>query len=295
MQRLFFMVLLSLALASTALGQKPTAPFGANDRQAQEEQAEYRVRAAITELQEAARAYRAGDFAGAQRHSERALEINPEERNAPAFIARSIHAQFRHGSNTPENTAKAHEAIAAYQRMLDRWPDNEEAYNAIGFLYGAIHEDEKQLDWIRRRALDSSAAPEKRAEAYVFLASKSWHCSFRVTEDKANKYTLVGAKGKKTPRFKMPDNPDDFQRASLCTNKGLEEVKMAIALSPDNEKAWGYQGALLYEAQKLAEMEGDIKKARKFWREGEKVRKRAHELTTKKRADEASDNSATAP
>ncbi len=289
------MVLLSLAVASFAVGQKPAAPFGSNDKQAQEEQAEYRERASITALQDAARAYKAGDFAGAQRHSERALELDPSQRNAPAFIARSIHAQFRHGINTPENTAKAREAIAAYQRMLDRWPDNEEAYNAIGYLYGAIHEDEKQLDWIRRRALDSSVALDKRAEAYVFLASKSWDCSFRITEDKANKYTLVGAKGKKIPRFKMPDNPEDFETALLCTNKGLEEVEMAITLSPDNEKALGYKGALLYEAQKLAEMEGDIKKARKFWREGEKVRKRASELTIKKRADESSENSVTAP
>lgn len=285
------MVLLLLALTTLASGQKPTASFGGDERAAQ--QSVDPVRAAIEELQEAALAYKAGDFAGAQRHSERALQLDPLQPNAPFFIARSIHAQYQTGIETPENIGKAREAISAYQRILNRWPDNEEAFNAIGFLYGALKEDDQQLEWIRRRALDSTVSHEKRADAYVFLASKSWDCSFRITEDKENQYTLVGAKGKKTTRFKMPGNPEDFNRASLCTNKGMEEVDMALALSPDNEKAWGYKAALLYEARKLAEMEGNIKRARKFWREGEKARQRVSELTTKKHADEPSENSVT--
>ncbi|HEX7997396.1 MAG TPA: hypothetical protein VF528_03180 [Pyrinomonadaceae bacterium] len=293
MKRLFVNALLLLCLTSLAAGQKTTAPFSGDNREAQ--QFEDPVRAAVVELQEAARAYRAGDFAGAQKHSERALELDPSQTNAPAFIARSIHAQYRQGISTPENLARAREAITAYQRMLDRWPDNDEAFNAIGFLYGALNEPDKQLDWIRRRALDSTVSTEKRADAYVFLASKNWDCSFRVTEDKANQYTLTGAKGKKTTRFKMPDNTDDFNRASLCVSKGMEEVETAIALNPDNEKAWSYKAALLYEARKLAEMEGDLKRARKFWREGEKARRHVSELTIKKRADEPSENSVVRP
>lgn len=282
--KLFFNVLLLMALVSVALGQTTNAQPGSNNQPAQE--AGDRARRALEELQEAARLYRGGDFAGAQRHSARALELDPAQPNAPFFIARSIHAQYRAGISTPENISKAHEAIAAYRRVFDRWPNNDEAFNAIGFLYGAINENERQIEWIKRRALDSSVSSEKRAEAYVFLAYKDWDCSFRVTEDKENQYALVGAKGKKTVRFKMPQKREDFDKAMLCTTRGLEEAEKALALNPNNEKAWGYKGNLLYEAQKLAEMEGKLKRARRFWREGEEARKRTSELTKKREAEQ---------
>lgn len=283
MKKLFSTALLLLALLSFALGQTTNTQRGSDNQPAQE--AVDRARSALEELQEAARLYRNGDFAGAQKHSERALEIDGAQPTAPFFIARSIHAQYRVGIFTPLNISKAHEAIAAYQRVLDRWPNNEEAFNAIGFLYGAIKEDEKQLEWIKRRALDSTISEEKRSEAYTFLASKDWDCSFRITEDKENQYTLVGAKGRKTVRFKMPQNQEDFDKALLCTTKGLEKAEMAIKLNSENEKAWGYKAALLYEARKLAEMEGKMKKARKFWRKGEEARKRRSELTKKREAE----------
>src|SRR3954468_5160079 len=55
-----------------------------------------RIRAK-NEINEAARAYKAGRFAEAQQHSERALQLYPDDKNAPLFIARSIHAQYKQG------------------------------------------------------------------------------------------------------------------------------------------------------------------------------------------------------
>ena len=94
-----------------------------------------RVRAK-NELNEAARAYREGNFVEAEQHSRRALELDPESKTALLFIARTIHAQYRPGVQTPENIAKANEAIAAYQQILAKDPKNDEAYKAIAYLYG---------------------------------------------------------------------------------------------------------------------------------------------------------------
>jgi tetratricopeptide (TPR) repeat protein len=139
-----------------------------------------RIRAK-NELNEAARTYREGHFDEAEQHSRRALELDPNSKTALAFIARTIHAQFRPGVQTPENIAKANEAIQAYQRILEVDPKDDEAYKAIAYLYGAIKEDDKLRSWIAARANDSSAKPERRAEAYVVLASKDWDCSFKIT------------------------------------------------------------------------------------------------------------------
>ena len=65
-----------------------------------------RIRAK-NELNEAARAYREGHFAEAEQHSRKALELDPDSKTAPLFIARTIHAQYRPGVQTPENIAKA--------------------------------------------------------------------------------------------------------------------------------------------------------------------------------------------
>src|SRR5690348_16708910 len=75
-----------------------------------------RIRAK-NQLNEAARAYRDGRFVEAEQHSRRAEELDPNNKTAPMFIARSIHQQYRPGVQTPENIAKAEEAIQAYQNI----------------------------------------------------------------------------------------------------------------------------------------------------------------------------------
>src|SRR5919108_3563958 len=126
------------------------------------------------QLNEAAKAYREGKFPEAEQHSRRAAEMDPNNKTAPMFIARTIHAQYRPGVQSPDNIAKAQEAIQAYQRILERNPKDDEAYKAIAYLYGAIKEDDKLKQWISQRATSDATDPSKRAEAYVVLASKDW-------------------------------------------------------------------------------------------------------------------------
>ena len=89
-----------------------------------------RIRAK-NELNEAARTYREGHFVEAEQHARKALELDTNNKTAPLFIARTVHAQYRTGVNTPENIAKAREAIEAYRKILESDPTNDEAYKAI--------------------------------------------------------------------------------------------------------------------------------------------------------------------
>ena len=70
-----------LLITVSALAQTP-APTSTNLEQSKKE------------LNEAARAYREGNFSEAQQHSERALQLDPQSQVAPFFIARTIHAQY---------------------------------------------------------------------------------------------------------------------------------------------------------------------------------------------------------
>ena len=237
-----------------------------------------RVRAK-NQLNEAAQAYHEGHFEEAEQHSRRALELDPDSKSAPLFIARTIHAQFRPGVQAPENLAKANEAIQAYQKILEKDPKNEEAFKAIAYLYGAIKDDDKLRAWLSSRANDSSVDPDKRAEAYTILASKDWDCSFKITELPTNKSTAMGAGNHVTVTYKKPQQQKDFDAAQACVKRGLEEVENAIKLDPNNESAWSYKTNLLLEAEKLAEMDGKMDQKAQLDKQRAEAQKRTSVLS----------------
>jgi tetratricopeptide (TPR) repeat protein len=256
-----------------------------------------RIRAK-NQLNEAARSYREGKFPEAEQHSREAAELDPDNKTAPMFIARTIHAQYRPGVQTPENIAKAQAAIEAYQQILAKNPKDEEAYKAIAYLYGAIKADDKLRDWIASRANSDAVEPEKRSEAYVVLASKDWDCSFKITEQPGVKITSVETTtNKATVSYKKPKEQKEFDQAQMCVKQGLVEAENAIKFDPNNESAWSYKTNLLLEASKLAEMDGQAEQKAQYQKDYEAALKRTTELSVanQKRKEEEEKKSATPP
>jgi tetratricopeptide (TPR) repeat protein len=256
-----------------------------------------RIRAK-NELNEAAHSYREGNFAEAEQHSRKALELDPDNKTALNFIARTIHAQYKPGVQAAENVAKANEAIQAYQRILEKDPKNDEAYKAIAYLYEALKDEDKLKSWITARAIDSSVAPEKRAESYIVLASKDWDCSFKITELPSNKTTTLEGGNRAVVSYKKPKEQKDFDTAQKCVKRGLEEVENAIKLDPNSEGAWSYKTNLLLEASKLAEMEGDTTKKAQLDKDREIAQKRTNQLSEanqKKKEQEAAAKATPSP
>jgi len=250
------------------------------------------------QLNEAAKAYREGHFPEAEQHSRRAAELDPNNKTAPMFIARTIHAQYRPGVQSPENIAKAQEAIAAYQQLLANNPADEESYKAIAYLYEATHQDDKLRQWISSRAASDAAPAEKRAEAYVVLASKDWDCSFKITELPTNKTTTLDpSNNKATVSYKKPKDQKDFDMAQMCVKQGLVEAENAIKYDPLNESAWSYKTNLLLEASKLAEMDGKADQKAQYQKDYEAALKRTTELSVanQKRKEEQEKQSASPP
>ena len=233
---------------------------------------------AKNELNETARSYKEGRFEEAEQHARRAAELDPNNKTAPIFVARTIHSQYKTGVEAPDNIQKARDAIQAYQQILQNDPSNDEAYKAIAALYGAIKEDQKLRDWINQRANDTSLDPKKRAEAFAILASKDWDCSFKITELPENKPIAGGQ-----VTFKKPKEQKDFDTAQKCVTHGLEQVEKAIQLEPDNEVAWSYKANLLTEAARLAEMDGKADRKAQFSKQADDARKRAGELSEQRR------------
>jgi tetratricopeptide (TPR) repeat protein len=256
-----------------------------------------RIRAK-NQLNEAARAYREGKFPEAEQHSREAAALDPDNKTAPMFIARTIHAQYRPGVQAPENIAKAQQAIDAYQKILDKNPQDDEAYKAIAYLYGAIKEDDKLRQWISQRAASDTTDAVKRAEAYVVLASKDWDCSFKITEQPGVKTTTIDqGTNKATVTYSKPKDPKDYNQAQMCVKQGLAEAENAIKFDPNNESAWSYKTNLLLEAAKLAEMDGQTEQKAQYQKDYEAALKRTTELSVanQKRKEEEAKQAASPP
>ena len=249
---------ITIALAVPLLAQTPKRSLSIAEAQARQE------------LNEAARLYTEGKFAEAQASSERALLLDPQNKAAPFFVARTIHAQYKPGDFTSDNVAKAREAIIAYKRILERLPSEDESFKAVTYLYGALKEDELLREWVLQRAGNVLIANDKRSEAYVVLASKDWDCSFKITELPGNKVTTVNG-DKASFRYQMPKERVEFEQARECANRGLEMANAAITLMPENESAWANKANIMLELEKLADMLGEAQHKRELHRQYEEA------------------------
>lgn len=238
-------------------------------------------REAIDELNEAIRSYREGNFAEAELHSETALALDPSNTTAPLFIARTIHAQYKPGDQNEANVAKARQAIGAYQRILGQDSHNEEAFKAIAYLYGAVKDEELLRQWVFQRAIDPTFSDEKRAEAYIVLASREWDCSFKITAVPANQRTTP--KGRSTEvHYRKPKDLAEFDKARRCATEGLEMIEAAIALDPNSEAAWSYKTTLLFELARLSEMDQDLQLQTEYMNQAKAAQRTKEELMPRK-------------
>nr|MDQ3744478.1 energy transducer TonB [Acidobacteriota bacterium] len=269
MRRILSTIFLVIAAASVAAGQ-------AN------------AEAARAELNAGAREYRDGNFAAAEEHFRRALELDPTHKNTPLFIARAIQQQFKPGDTTPENVATGERAVAAYREILAKDPEDEDAYGATLYLYGQMKNEEKVEEMLTQRAGDGSVRPEKRAYALAILASRRWNCSYDITERAENKRT-VRRRDLVSVHYAMPADAADFRKAQQCVAEGMPLAEQAVALDGDSPVAWSQKVNLLREAAKLAEMEGDEARKAEYARQADAALETETRLAREAQAKQSGD------
>src|SRR5712664_3212439 len=164
------------------------------------------------EMKQGFQAFRAGKYDEAQEHYRTVLKLDPTQKSAALFLARSIRAQYKPGIADRQNIAKAKEAIAVYEKALQDDPGQDEAFTSVADLYGALKEDDHQRDWILKRAKSEQLRPAARSSAYRRAAELDLACA----RNTAN---------------------TDPAGADKCAARGLESISQAIALSGDDEGA----------------------------------------------------------
>lgn len=258
--------LIAESLAAVALILVPAlapAQQQAGDAAAAKQKSREELSKVRAEMDAGSRMYREGNFAKAEEHFRKALELDPEHKTAPLFIARSLQEQYRPGDASPENVAKGEAAAEAYRQMLAKNPQNEDAFNAVLNLYRQMNNPEKVREAMLERAADGSLPPARRAALYTQLMKDDWQCAYNVTEHKDNKETPQQGE-KAVVTYKMPADSNEFYKARQCVQRGLEVVEQAAVLSPQSPSPLLFKANLLRESAKLAEMEGDASQKESF-------------------------------
>jgi len=206
------------------------------------------------EMKQGAQALRAGKYDEAQAHYRNALELDPSQKTALVFLARSIRAQYKLGiDDDPRNVAKATEAISIYQKALQIDPNQDEAFTAVDELYAALKNEPKQRDWLLKRAESEQIPKGKRSAAYRRLADLDLACTRRMAAAEP-------------------------AAADRCAASGLESIRRAIALNGDSEALLTQQAQLLHERAKLAEGLGSSTQQRAYEKQALAAEKRVAAL-----------------
>ena len=235
-------------------------------------------------LVDGSHAYKERKFAVAEDLFRKAAARDPEGatiegRTAQVFLARTLHSIY---IGDRKNTAKAEEAIVAYQKALSLDKDDQSSYKAVAGLYENLQKTDEWQKWVTDRANRADILPQNRAEALTSLAAKQNTCANEITDTEATKKNVT-KDGKPAFQYVAPANPADLTMLKKCVADGTQLIDQAVALETSEvknaknlnpktlsdedlkknidllkvfESARSYKAALTNQAMRLAEMEG---------------------------------------
>ncbi len=225
-----------------------------------------------------------------------------EGKSAQLFLARTLHSEYIGDRQKKE---LAEEAITQYQKALQQNPNDQSSYKAIASLYENLQKKDEWLQFVTARSANTTIPPEQRAEALTSLAAKKNTCANDITDTEKTK-KAVTKDGKQTFQFVKPENPQDLETLKGCVDEGTKLIDQAVALEPADvksatsldpktltdpqliakqellkvfESTRSYKASLVFQAMRLAEMEGRTPDADRFKAEGDVARKNFLDLS----------------
>ena len=235
-------------------------------------------------LVDGSKAYKDRKFGEAEQLFRNAVSRDPkgeyvEGQTAQLFLARTLHSEF---IGNRIDKSKAEDAIREYQKALALKPNDQSSYKAIASLYENLQRNDEWLKWVTDRANNASIPAEQRAEALTSLSAKKNSCANDISDTDKTKKTIT-KDGKQAFQFVKPEKPEDYTTLQQCVTDGTKLIDQAVALEPDAvknaksfdikkatdkqlqesldllkvfESARSYKASLLFQAMRVAEMDG---------------------------------------
>jgi hypothetical protein len=213
------------------------------------------------EAQEGLRLYQARDFAAAERHLVRSLQLDSGSVETLFLLARTLNTEFRLSREESERSELARRAVTAYQDVLARDPGRGEAYQALLALAREA-DDAAALPWLERQAGDTALPPSRRADALQVLAGRSRACAERKLREISQQPVLL----------------DSSTAARDCAMRGVASIQQALQLVPQRGSAWSEQARLLSTLAEVCALQGQPEQKAAYEKQAGDSRRKAEQI-----------------
>ena len=189
---------------------------------------------ARSELNRGVRNFEAANFVAAAENFQSALEYDPDLLAARTYQATAYRMQYVPGSTSPDNLKVAEDALAGFQDVLQRDPNNELAMTSIASLYFDMGKLDEAKEWNKKLI---AAFPEKK-EAYYTIGVINWTKSY---QPRMELRAELGMRQEDPGPIKDSKKREEFaQEVSPLHEEALQMFNKAIEIDPDYENAMNY-------------------------------------------------------
>lgn len=180
-------------------------------------------------------AYKSAHYEEAIGHFQRATELDPTLSMAKTYLATALSQNIVPGETSPENLKTADQAIAIYQQVLDKNPNDVNSIKHIAGIYYNINDFDKAKVWQKKvLALDP-----KDPEAAYTIGAIDWNQA-HVNLLKLLQSAGLNDDGKgnvKAPKKLM----DQYaQENKALVDEGMQYLQQALANRPTYDNAMAY-------------------------------------------------------
>jgi tetratricopeptide (TPR) repeat protein len=205
-------------------------------------------------------AYKAKEYPEATEYFKDAIRLDPELENAYLYLAATYRAQFIPHSRSPENLARADQAITVFEEVLKLNPRSTNAMANIATLYGGLDDHDKAKDWHRKRM---EVEPENPEPLYG-IGTIDWQLSNAKT----------GTNGDNVANL----SEEERVETEKLVDDGMAALQKALEIRPDYADALTYLNLLYREKAYLSK---EPEERRNWLREADRLALRALEVRRK--------------
>ncbi|HRR41111.1 MAG TPA: tetratricopeptide repeat protein, partial [Syntrophales bacterium] len=202
-------------------------------------------------------AYRMKSYNEAEQEFKAAIELDPELLDAYLYLATTYRVQFVPLVSTPDNLRMAQQAIATFEKVLEKDPVNQNAMANIADLYRNMGEPDKAKEWYRRLM----EVQEDKSQALYGIGVIDYNLASEKTgEDGENVQNL---------------SEEELAEVTRVVDEGIEVLRQALQINPRFTNAMEYLNLLYREKAELAR---DEEERRRWVREADKLALQAVEM-----------------
>ena len=229
-------------------------------------------------VEQGKRTYEAGEWETAAAYFKRALELEPESKDAHLWLGMTYASQFVPGSPSEENKEVARASIREMEKVLEADPQNATALLYLSQLYfgltvGAADWNERQLfEKSKQYRWHLTKVDPDNPEHYYAIGVIDWTLSFRPRMEKKRNLGL------------LPDQPlPEIDRAELAeqseavVNEGIRALEYALSLKPEYSDAIAYLHLMYREKADLVPTQREsnelLLKAEELFQEFQRLRR----------------------